>query len=183
MVLPILLLVAVAFAVSLPLSALLVRTGHRMGTLDSPGSVGHAKQLRAVPNIGGLAIFAAIAGPLIVGLLAAHVIPAGRWIEWIPALAAPGDNPLANVERALASTPDALGLIACAALLHVVGVLDDRRGLSPWSKLLAQLVAAGTMVVLFDVRLLTLLPTPVSIVISILWIVVITNAMSSDRSV
>ena len=54
---------------SLPLTAALVRLGHRLSALDSAGATGHAKTLRAVPNIGGLAIVAAFVLPLAAALL------------------------------------------------------------------------------------------------------------------
>ena len=54
MVLLVVLLILVGLAISLPLTALLIRLGHRAGTLDTPGAAGHIKpELRAVPNIGG----------------------------------------------------------------------------------------------------------------------------------
>src|SRR5690606_13206779 len=84
--------------------------------------------------------------------------------------------------------PMAAALLGCLAALHVVGVVDDRRSLGPWSKLAVQLIAAGVMVIGFESnRLLTALdswpvlevvaPWP-SIAISILWLVVVTNAIN-----
>ncbi|QKK09042.1 MAG: hypothetical protein HND58_13310 [Planctomycetota bacterium] len=47
-------LLVVSLAISLPLTGLLVRLGHRFQTYDSAGSGGHVKaDLRRVPNTGG----------------------------------------------------------------------------------------------------------------------------------
>jgi UDP-N-acetylmuramyl pentapeptide phosphotransferase/UDP-N-acetylglucosamine-1-phosphate transferase len=59
-------LLLVGFAIALPATWLLVRLGHRVGALDTPGVAGHVKDLRRVPNIGGIAVFWAVAGPLAV---------------------------------------------------------------------------------------------------------------------
>ena len=63
-------LIPLAMLISLPLTALLIRLGHRMGTFDSPGVAGQVKlERRRVPNTGGIAIFWAIAMPVAAGLL------------------------------------------------------------------------------------------------------------------
>ena len=60
----------------------------------------------------------------------------------------------------------------------MLGLLDDRRSLNPWLKLAVQLVVALLIVWMFDVRLLEMLGTGPSIVLTILWIVVVTNAIN-----
>jgi UDP-GlcNAc:undecaprenyl-phosphate GlcNAc-1-phosphate transferase len=153
--------------------------GRRRALLDSSGAAGHAKTLRAVPNIGGVAIFWSVVAPLLVGILAINsgvasgLLEGSRYAEAL-ALHAPGIR---------AQTPMALALLGCLAVLHAVGLLDDRRALGVLPKLLAMLAAALVMAVGFDVRMLTLLDATVggpwlSIVITVLWFVVITNAMN-----
>jgi UDP-GlcNAc:undecaprenyl-phosphate GlcNAc-1-phosphate transferase len=68
--------------------------------------------------------------------------------------------------------------------LHVVGLIDDRKALGPYSKLLVQFAAAAVVVIGFDLRAVTFLdsrtalgPVP-SCVLSILWIAGITNAFN-----
>lgn len=60
----------------------------------------------------------------------------------------------------------------------MIGLLDDRRPLGPFPKLIVQLICATVMVSWFDVRLLTLLGPVASITLTILWIIVITNAIN-----
>ena len=70
-------------------------------------------------------------------------------------------------------------------LIHLLGLVDDRRPLGPWTKLLGQLLIAGGLVGLTDTRILTLLGeswgaagTVISLALSILWLIAITNALN-----
>ena len=56
MVWPVLALVVVGFLISLPATAWLTRAGRHLGTMDTAGADGHAKDLRDVPNVGGVAM-------------------------------------------------------------------------------------------------------------------------------
>lgn len=174
---PVLALILVGLAISVPLCAMLVRTGHHLGALDSGGAAGHAKQLRRVPNIGGIAITIAIVLPLAAGLLAVNALDEVTLTGWLPVLAS-------HLDRIADTTPTVIGLLAGMLILHITGLVDDRRPLGPWSKLAIQVVVAACMVVFFDVRLLTALdrwigvgPAP-SMIVTILWIVLITNAIN-----
>ena len=74
---PTLFSIPLGFLIAAPLTALLVRLGRRTGALDSEGTPGHAKELRAVPNIGGIAVAAAALGPLAktrAGFRTSHVL-------------------------------------------------------------------------------------------------------------
>jgi UDP-GlcNAc:undecaprenyl-phosphate GlcNAc-1-phosphate transferase len=177
MVWPVLALIVVGSAISLPLTALLLRLGHRKSLLDSAGASGHAKQLRRIPNIGGIAIYASVMLPMLLGLAAIWLIP-GTLRSFAPALS---DDLLARIRE---STPTALAMLACMTLLHVMGLVDDRRSLRPIPKFAIQFACAFVLAMFFDVRLLTLLdhtlpaaPWP-SVIVTVLWIVAIINAIN-----
>lgn len=170
-------LVVVGFLLALPMTALLVRMGRTMNALDSAGSTGHVKQLRPIPNIGGIAIYTALAAPLTVGLLAVGLIDDATLIRWIPAIEI-------HLQRIRETMPTAWAMVIGMTALHVVGIVDDRRSLGAMPKLAVQFIVAAMMAIWFDIRLLTVLdahlglgPTP-GIVIAILWIVIITNAVN-----
>lgn len=170
-------LILVAFVIALPLTALLVRLGYKINMLDSAGAAGHVKDLRPVPNIGGVAIYAAVALPLAVGLAALQLMDDQSLVSLVPAMQS-------HIERIRQTLPTAAAMLACMTLLHVVGLIDDRRSLSAMPKLAAQFAVAAIMAIWFDVRLLTAVdawlgigPLP-SIAIAIIWIVVITNAVN-----
>jgi UDP-GlcNAc:undecaprenyl-phosphate GlcNAc-1-phosphate transferase len=175
---PVVALVAVGFVISLPISAAMIRLGHRLRTMDSPGAAGHRKELRFVPNIGGVAIFAGVALPLLAGVLALQLITAEQWSEWLPALAALLPRVLEGDSETVSSLATATALLACMALLHITGLVDDRKSLPAGLKMLVQVGAAIVMAVWFDVRLLSLLGDVPSIVLTVLWIVAITNAIN-----
>ncbi len=74
-----------------------------------------------------------------------------------------------------------VAILAAGSLLLVVGVLDDARGLPAWSKLMAQLAAAG--LVIYSGKVLSLFPNgpvgeTVNVLLTLLWIVGITNAFN-----
>ena len=65
-----------AAACAAVLTRLLVSAGHRAGALDSAGASGHSKDLRRVPNVGGIAIVATVALPLVAILLIDRLVGA-----------------------------------------------------------------------------------------------------------
>ncbi len=171
-------LAAVGFAISLPVTFLVRGVGERTGALDSPGQPGHEKVLRAVPNTGGLAIFLAVALPIAAALAAVWVFDSHVWSRWL------ADLEPDHLERIKQSTPTALALLAGMSVLHLMGMVDDRRSLSPWIKLAVQFAVAAAIVQWFDVRLLTALDGMLSLgtwpsfVVTVVWIVVVTNAVN-----
>jgi UDP-GlcNAc:undecaprenyl-phosphate GlcNAc-1-phosphate transferase len=75
------------------------------------------------------------------------------------------------------SLVEMIGVGAGATLLAIVGLLDDRRGLSPWVRLAAQIVA-GVIVAAVGIRV-DLFPWPaLNILITLFWIVGVTNALN-----
>jgi UDP-GlcNAc:undecaprenyl-phosphate GlcNAc-1-phosphate transferase len=72
----------------------------------------------------------------------------------------------------------AAGILAAAGFLHVVGLLDDRRAMGPVIKLFAQVGAATFTVLVCDIRILTALGPVASDILSIVWLVAITNAFN-----
>ena len=154
----------------------LVRLGHRVGALDSPGAAGHAKQLRRVPNIGGIAVAAATLVPLGAGLAAVTIDPT-RMSRLVPALA-----PYA--ERVATEARVWWAILAGAAAMHAIGLLDDRRPLAAWPKFLAQGAIAAAVTVPCAMQMI---PMPAAwggagvalgIAVTTLWIVVVVNAIN-----
>lgn len=168
-----LLLIPVAFVFAALLCAALVSMGHRLKTFDGVGVAGQIKEApRRVPNTGGIAIFLAIAGPLFAVLMLAAFAP-----QAFPASA------LGTLSYVTQKAELALVLLASLLLLHVLGVIDDRKPLPAWPKLILQVLPAIAVPVWTDTRLLTLLDVHVggpwlSIVITVLWFIVVTNAIN-----
>ncbi|MBS3820727.1 MAG: undecaprenyl/decaprenyl-phosphate alpha-N-acetylglucosaminyl 1-phosphate transferase, partial [Phycisphaerae bacterium] len=72
----------------------------------------------------------------------------------------------------------ALGILGGATVLHAIGLIDDRRHLGPWLKLLVQVLVAAAVVVFVGVRVAHHWGPTASITLSILWIVAITNSFN-----
>lgn len=126
----------------------------------------------ATPMLGGSAIFLAILMPSLLVLSFAKEFAAAP-PAWLPAQFA------IHASGAAAKSPMALIILAGAALLHVVGLIDDKKRLGPWIKLFAQVGVATGVVLLADVRLLShVFGEPWSTIASILWIVFITNSLN-----
>jgi len=146
------------------------RLAESWGFLDIPTRNRHHR--RATPLLGGSAILAAILLPSLLVTATARVWAAGQVPAWVPPELA------IHVPGVAARAPMALGILLGAVGLHVVGLIDDRKRLGPWLKLLAQTLVAVGAVLFCRVRLLEVLGEPVSSVASILWIVLVTNAFN-----
>jgi UDP-GlcNAc:undecaprenyl-phosphate GlcNAc-1-phosphate transferase len=72
---------------------------------------------------------------------------------------------------------ETVGIFVGASLCSLVGLWDDRRGLSALSKLLAQALAA-TILVISGVQVRLPLPGVLNLAITALWVVGVTNAMN-----
>ncbi|MDP7029388.1 MAG: MraY family glycosyltransferase [Phycisphaerales bacterium] len=175
MSLHVLLLTAASFLVGLVMTAALCRIGRRLNAMDSPGGSRRLKQLRDVPNIGGIAIawplIAVIGGTGVAAMVAPEFL-----MRLIPSL-----TPWAD--RLAATAPTAVALACGLLILHVMGLVDDRRNLSAWPRLGVQVAIAALLASLFDVRLLQQLDTlglgiTPSVLVTVVWIVVVTNAMN-----
>ena len=170
------LLAAIGWMVAASGTALLVRLGHRVGALDSPGAHGHAKTLRTVPNIGGIAIAVATLLPLMAGLAAATVDPS-LLSRIVPALA-----PYA--ERVSSESGVWWAILGGGAAMHALGLVDDRRPLSAWPKFLLQILVAASVTVPFGMQMI---PMPdawggagmaLGIAVTTMWVVVVVNAIN-----
>jgi UDP-GlcNAc:undecaprenyl-phosphate/decaprenyl-phosphate GlcNAc-1-phosphate transferase len=195
----------IAFAISLVGVGLARRYALRLGLMDDPG---HRKvHTVATPRNGGIGIFWGFAIPLIAGLIAvailtnvAHHAEPHRYASSDQAhahdayIAIAGINVppglLVHLPGMNAHAPLAWLLLATCLGIHIVGLLDDRKPMGPWSKLLSQLalaallVGGGEYLAPGGFRVLTFLgnfPSPgffLSAAASIIWIVALTNAFN-----
>ena len=161
-----------AGATSLVLVAVARRLFARWGFVDHPG--GRKIHAVAVPYGGGAAVFLTFLLALGAGLL----VVAFRDSTLVSRL--PAADLIHRHAEGVMSRAGALGgLLAAAALLFVVGLIDDRRRLSAWPKLLAQLLAAAVVVWGLDIQATFFVPVRwVNQVVTLLWIVTITNAFN-----
>ena len=168
-------LVLASFCISFISTAAVRNVAPKLGFVDKPGH----RKIHHVPKPlgGGVAIFLGIAMPMLVGLAVVH-------FAW-PFV---GSWPLLNVAAAhlngiRSQTPLALLFLLAMLAMHLLGLVDDRKALGPYIKLVIQLTITTLLVVFGDLRALTFLDhlglwkVP-SIVITVLWIAGITNAFN-----
>lgn len=166
-----------AFLIAVPLTALAVRLGRRVGAMDSPGVAGHEKVLRKVPNVGGIPIAVAVLGPLLFGLLAVEVGGLDFIVRFMP-------SALDYADRISSEGLAWWSIVVGGLFMHLLGLFDDRRPLSPWLKLFIQVLMASLVVVVGGLRLITALDAlgppgvALSAVLTVVWIVMITNAFN-----
>jgi UDP-GlcNAc:undecaprenyl-phosphate GlcNAc-1-phosphate transferase len=170
----------------------LVRRGSlRLGLVDGAGREAH-KPMRpggAVPNTGGVGVFTAIAWPMVAVLLGVWLIPESAWAAGFDRLGVESDVLTRHLEGLRQTSGIGGGILAGLAAVHVLGLYDDRRALGPWSKLGVQVAVAAGLVGWCDIRVLSFLaegalnlPAGVGwsamFLVSLLWIVVMTNALN-----
>jgi len=162
--------IAAAMSVSFVGTYLVRGWARRRGFVDTPaGRKGHAQP---VALGGGVAIMVGVALPILVGSIVVSLIDPMRPPDWFPA-------PLrANFAGLSARIPLLLAIMGGAFALHVVGLIDDARPLSVRTKFFVQFVVALTTAWLMEVRAVEMLPAPLSIALTVFWIVLITNAFN-----
>jgi UDP-GlcNAc:undecaprenyl-phosphate GlcNAc-1-phosphate transferase len=157
----------VSFVLALVLTPIFRRLSFQWGFLDEPNEErkthGHA-----MPLLGGVAVFAAFAGTVLVNYCV--VAPLVAW--WAPADLAVHLPGAWSVWRKL------VVLLAGGAAMVGLGLYDDKHDLRARQKLLIQLLIASA-VALAGMRVTLFVANPLaSFLLTVLWIVTITNAMN-----
>lgn len=116
-----LLIPAVAFVIALAVTPLAGRLACRFGIVDVPGP--RRLHQGAIPRLGGVGLYASFTVALILLL----VLPQ----EWLP----PRQDPKELTRLT--------GLLIGSTFMVIVGLIDDRRELSPLPQFVSQLAAAG----------------------------------------
>jgi UDP-GlcNAc:undecaprenyl-phosphate/decaprenyl-phosphate GlcNAc-1-phosphate transferase len=175
-----------AFGISLCGTYLARRYARRLGLMDDPG---HRKvHTVATPRNGGIGIFWGFALPLLVGTGVALMLGRAPGADRMVILGYDvPDLILRHLPGMRAHVPLALLVVAATLGIHILGLLDDKKPLGPWSKLLGQVAIAAGLVFVGEFcdpvrggafRVLTSLGFVPSAILSILWIVALTNAFN-----
>jgi len=165
--------VVVACGLSLGATVAAKTVARRVGFLDVPQ--GRKAHTVATPLLGGSAILLAVLLPsllamALVSLWSAYGVPA-----WLSRLA---PDLAVHVDGAATRVPQALGVLGAAVAMHLLGLVDDRKHLGAWSKLIAQVGIISVTVIACDIRILTFLGAWPSGVMTILWLTVLTNSFN-----
>ncbi len=157
-----------ALGCSIVSTILFCRLGSRLGFLDHPRTEEHKQHCRALPKLGGPAMFTAWVLVLLAGLL-------GGWglrqtgLDWAVLEYIPG------VWRKIGQL---LVVAAGAGGMLLLGLMDDWRALRPSWKMAVQLLICG-LVAAFGLRITLFIPLPlVNWGVSVLWLLLIVNAVN-----
>ncbi len=134
---------------------------------DNPG--GHKSHRSPVPYLGGVAMALSFSAAMVVGVAV-----------WRSARLENGDLNLALgnlITQGDGLVRELVVMLGVALLFSLMGLVDDLRGLSPWLRFFVGLGLA-TSVVLFGISLNSPLPTWADGVISVVWILGMTNAFN-----
>ncbi|MCH7526347.1 MAG: undecaprenyl/decaprenyl-phosphate alpha-N-acetylglucosaminyl 1-phosphate transferase [Planctomycetes bacterium] len=142
----------------------------RRGFVDRPG--GHKEHDAPIALGGGIAITWAVCLPVMIATVAACAAVRFGVPDWCPELIK------THIGGVAFKAPAVFAIIGGALILHVVGLIDDARPLGAAPKFIAQFAVALILSTMFGIRVMELLPTWISVSITVLWIVLITNAFN-----
>lgn len=137
--------------------------------MDRPG--GHKAHVGEVALGGGVSIVAAVVLPMLVVLAVA-------WAPWLRESGTLPEFVRIHLPGILSKSREGTGIIAGALVLHVLGLIDDVRPLRAGLKLAVQALVAAVLAGYFEIRVLTILGPVFSTLITIAWIVTLTNAFN-----
>lgn len=149
----------IALGVTLFATPIIQKTAVRIGAVDQPNE--RKIHSTAIPRLGGVGIFVGFAAALLVSLIFAGVL--GRGLEM----------------KHLA------GILLSSFLMLALGVADDMRGLSAWTKLICQ-IAIASLAVYFGIEI-TFVSNPfnglfllgaIAAPLTVLWLTGMTNAIN-----
>jgi len=164
-------LYALTFVGATTLSLLLVPAvreyAQRKEITDQPG--GHKSHIAPVPYLGGVAMVLAFSAAMFVGVVVRRSSQFdGREVRLtVGNLLAQGDGLVREL----------IVVLGLALIFSAMGLIDDLRGLSPWLRFAVGLGIAVTLVA-YGIRLQSPLPDAADAVISVVWILGITNAFN-----
>ena len=148
------------------------RHAQRLGLLALPG--GHSTHVGATPLGGGIGIWLGILLTFTIGTaVAAGLRQSPAWLARLP------DGTAAYVEGAWSRGGQIWGLLAAATVLFGLGLTDDRKGVSPWVRLLIEFLVAAFVVYGLDFRLTAYIGVPwLTGILSMVWIVGVINSFN-----
>ncbi|MBI3009278.1 MAG: hypothetical protein HYY56_07190, partial [Candidatus Omnitrophica bacterium] len=152
---------------SLGLTPLARWLAYRAHVLDRPSSRKiHSKDM---PLLGGLAIFASFNITILLNFFL---------LLWLYSRKMLPPDISASVPGAIYVTKELLVILACGGLVMLIGLVDDLRKVPARLKLLLQILV-GLLLVMLGVKITFFLKDPFSsAIITVLWVVGITNAFN-----
>jgi UDP-GlcNAc:undecaprenyl-phosphate GlcNAc-1-phosphate transferase len=160
-----------SFVLSALLTALVRKCSLKTGFVSSPSANRHSRKI--IPLGGGIAIFGTIFSVIISAMLIVKFLVAPGHLDRLgPAITIHAQGFLDKIDQLLF-------LLLCITGLFILGLIDDKKHLSPFLKLLFQFIIALIAAAFADVRVELFIDNRiVTSLLSAFWIVMIINAFN-----
>jgi len=164
-----------AVLLSLLFTPLAKKLAVKLQVLDYPGE--RKLQEKAMPLLGGLAIFFAFLFTILVNFLIMFIIKSSPGLlNLLPS--GLGSTLMRNFPRFLRVLPQLIAILLGGTVILLLGLTDDIKGLRPQTKILVQVLVILPLIVM-GVRIKLFIPNLfVSSLITLLWMVAIINAFN-----
>ncbi|UUO07402.1 undecaprenyl/decaprenyl-phosphate alpha-N-acetylglucosaminyl 1-phosphate transferase [Blastopirellula sp. J2-11] len=168
-----------SFLISLVATAIVRANAQKWGLLDQPND--RKVHVTPTPLGGGIGIWVGLVGTLalaqlVVGLIGNMPISEGAWPPVIASLVEMAHQ---HFDGFVQQSLKLWALVAGASILMIIGLIDDRIGLSWKIRLAVQMAIAALFVIGFDWKLSFYLDLPwLQYIVSILWIVAMINSFN-----
>jgi UDP-GlcNAc:undecaprenyl-phosphate GlcNAc-1-phosphate transferase len=160
------------WAISAILTPLIARFGHHLGVMDDP-NLARKTHAAPTPRTGGIAIGVTFFVVLLSGVFVAPLL-----VQSLPILSEEQANRILPYLNNRDIFGGALaGILVGSFLALALGVADDRLTLGPRVKLFAQ-IALAALLWFTGTEARAFLPPPVAFVVTVGWVVLITNAFN-----
>ncbi len=160
-----------AFLLSLVLTLVVRAVSLKAGFVARPRQ--DRFNIRTVPLGGGMAIFWTISIVILAGTVFVKYFLAEGRVDFFD------DSVTVHARGYLSKLPDITIVVVAAALLHLIGLLDDVRGLGPILKLFCQFFIALLTVLAANIRVEFFIESEViTIMLSVVWIVLLMNVFN-----
>ena len=162
--------IVAGFILSRIFTLIAIRVAPRFGFVDIPA--GRKAHKSATPLLGGAAIFLGFFIPFAIAMVLIKIWSASGAPEFLP------KDIAIHISGAAYRIGSGIVLLVATSMLFLLGLWDDKKALGPILKLAVQLISATLVVWFADVRVITVAGTPLSVLLTILWIVAITNSFN-----
>jgi UDP-GlcNAc:undecaprenyl-phosphate GlcNAc-1-phosphate transferase len=160
-----------SFLVSALLTAIVAKRSISKDFVARPAADRYHRSI--IPLGGGIAIFWTLAIFLLAGAAIVKFLIAPGHLDFL------SEDIAIHTEGFLTKLPELLIVLACAAVLHFVGLWDDKKHLGPIFKLFVQFAVAAAAAVFADIRVEFFIASKlITTCLSVLWIVTIINAFN-----
>ena len=160
-----------SFILSVFLTPLFRKLAVRLSFLDNPEE--RKLHSEAKPLLGGVAIYLAFTLTVVINLAMVSLLKQRpELMKLLPDIIAERLMGVATTQSRL------LAILLGGTVILLLGLWDDfKGGISPYAKLMGQLLA-GLILVLLGVRVTIFLPPWISVIITLIWIIGVTNAFN-----